>query len=58
MFRQSDFFFFFGGGGGGGIHQRQLTSLNADLFPLDLICSVCADVSIELLFPVFRSTEK
>ena len=32
--------------------------MNADLFPLDLICSVCADVSIELLFPVFRSTEK
>ena len=50
--------FFFGGGGGGGIHQRQLTSMNADLFPLDLICSVCTDVSIELLFPVFRSTER
>ena len=56
----SQIFFSFGGGGGGGggIHQRQLTSMNADLFPLDLICSVCADVSIELLFPVFRSTEK
>ena len=58
MFRQSDFFFFLVVVGGGGIHQRQLTSMNADLFPLDLICSACADVSIELLFPVFRSTEK
>lgn len=54
----SHFFFFLVVVGGGGIHQRQLTSMNADLFPLDLICSVCADVSIELLFPVFRSTEK
>ena len=53
MFRQSDFFFFGGGGGGGGF-----TKDNLRVFPLDLICSVCADVSIELLFPVFRSTEK
>ena len=55
---QNFFFFFFVVVGGGGFHQRQLTSMNADLFPLDLICGVCADVSIELLFPVFRSTEK